>query len=232
MEAMKHLVGVLVLASVPAAFGQHVFSQKFFVTGGDGWNDCENKPIEVTATDRLDAITRAGFTVWTEEEWRAAKQTVGDLCRAAGYVQKNGRWMQLDAQTPSTGTLNWDHGKTLPDQCEPGTYYSVDGASDYKCSPANVWGDVLGLQATQGSNLLERIGELEARIKQLETKIEINRTAKKFIDLPPKPSQIPGTKIGSITETCLTGEILFASDSDSYSAASAVCIDNKWRIIQ
>lgn len=47
--------------------------QVWHITGGhadDGsGGDCKIPPIVVCAPDRLTALTRAGFTVWSQEEW-------------------------------------------------------------------------------------------------------------------------------------------------------------------
>jgi hypothetical protein len=48
--------------------------QKFYVTGGvhktlkTGWGEFTYQ--EAYGTDKLDALTNAGFTVWTETEWQ------------------------------------------------------------------------------------------------------------------------------------------------------------------
>jgi hypothetical protein len=47
--------------------------KKFYITGiyhTKELNDCTLPPIEVEGVDRLDALTRTGVTVWTEEEWK------------------------------------------------------------------------------------------------------------------------------------------------------------------
>lgn len=48
--------------------------KKFFITGGRGHNDRQCRPIVSFGKDRIEAICNAGFTVWTEEEWEAAKE--------------------------------------------------------------------------------------------------------------------------------------------------------------
>jgi hypothetical protein len=57
---------------------------KFYITGlyhTPELNDRTLPPIVVEADDRLDALTRTGCTVWTEEEWRQAQ---GRLKNAEG----------------------------------------------------------------------------------------------------------------------------------------------------
>lgn len=57
--------------------------KKFYVTGlyrTEKLNDCTLPPIECFGTDRLDALTHCGLTVWTEEEWTRVNARRSEWC--------------------------------------------------------------------------------------------------------------------------------------------------------
>lgn len=60
---------------IAAVAGAQSKPERFYITGG--WSDCSKPPLVVEARNRLDALARAGFTVWTEEEWTRAEK-LGD----------------------------------------------------------------------------------------------------------------------------------------------------------
>lgn len=57
---------------------------KFYITGlyhTDELNDATLPPVEVEAHNRLDALTRLGATVWTEEEFLRSRARLKDTGR-------------------------------------------------------------------------------------------------------------------------------------------------------
>ena len=51
--------------------------KKFVITGyGD---DCKIPPKLAYGYDRIDALTRSGITIWSEEEWASAMQRMKDF---------------------------------------------------------------------------------------------------------------------------------------------------------
>lgn len=52
---------------------------RFYITGGfrdDGSVVIGDVPLVKEGTDRMDALSRCGFTVWTEQEWVEAQARV------------------------------------------------------------------------------------------------------------------------------------------------------------
>ncbi len=61
--------------------GQDVGLRKWYITGGHRatQSDWDVEPIECYGKDRLDAVAHSGITVWSEDEWREAKDAMNKI---------------------------------------------------------------------------------------------------------------------------------------------------------